>query len=368
MFRIITLCILTIGLSFFRSEPQTKEHKIQIALVIDVSSSMNGLINQTKRQIWKTINKLTKAEKKGDNVTIEFAIGSYGSINFPENGHFFMHAPLSSDLDLISEKIFDLRIGGREEYCGYALKNCLDSLQWSDNKDDLKVIFIAGNESFNSGEIDYSIPCKKASKNHIFINTIYCGDELEGVENFWADGAKRGKGIFMTIDQESTLAITETLWDKKIINYNEKLNSTYIPYGDLGLKHLERQTKQDENAFSLGNAFLRDRIMFKVSDYYKNSNWDLVDAFKEDNEIIKNIRQTDFPQNLRTMSIDKKRKYLQLKLKERNLYKELALIYCKKAEEILENTRAETSMNLTLDNQIIDTIIEQGKLKNFEFK
>ncbi len=40
---------------------------VQIAMLLDTSSSMNGLINQTKNQLWSIVNELTSSEKDGDN-------------------------------------------------------------------------------------------------------------------------------------------------------------------------------------------------------------------------------------------------------------------------------------------------------------
>jgi hypothetical protein len=39
---------------------------------------------------------------------------------------------------------------------------------------DLKLIYIAGNEPFNQGPIDYKKVCEIASAKGIFVNTIYC--------------------------------------------------------------------------------------------------------------------------------------------------------------------------------------------------
>ncbi len=42
--------------------PQQKESKIQIAILLDTSSSMDGLIEQAKSQLWKIVNQAAGAK------------------------------------------------------------------------------------------------------------------------------------------------------------------------------------------------------------------------------------------------------------------------------------------------------------------
>ena len=325
-------------------------------------------MNQAKGQLWRMVSQLSTVEKKGEKVTLQIALGSFGNSDHEESGHFKLHTPLTTDLDLLSEQLFMLKIGGSEEYCGYALQATLDSLDWSESDKDLQIIFIAGNEQFSLGAVSYSKACKQASKRHIIINTIYCGEEQEGIDNLWADAAKRGKGKYLTISLDSMVKLTETLWDKKIIRYSDKLNSTYVPFGANGEKLMKRQVRQDENALLLGNAFLRDRVMFKISDHYYNASWDLVDAYAQDSTILQKLKPYDLPEHLKNMSNAQRGKYLQQQQEKRALYKEGAAVYCERAVEHLQISTGVTDLTLTLDNTIIETIKEQGKKRDFYFQ
>ena len=53
----------------------TKTKKIQIALLLDTSNSMDGLIDQAKSQLWTIVNELAKA--KCDNTYAELQIALY---------------------------------------------------------------------------------------------------------------------------------------------------------------------------------------------------------------------------------------------------------------------------------------------------
>ena len=46
-------------------QAKEEENRIQVALLLDTSNSMDGLIEQAKTQLWKIVNELTSAEQKG---------------------------------------------------------------------------------------------------------------------------------------------------------------------------------------------------------------------------------------------------------------------------------------------------------------
>ena len=47
--------------------------RVQIAILLDTSNSMDGLINQAKEQLWKIVNEFTLAKQKGKRPIIEVA-------------------------------------------------------------------------------------------------------------------------------------------------------------------------------------------------------------------------------------------------------------------------------------------------------
>ena len=110
-----TLVIL-IALSFlipcsaFQSESHfktTRAPKIQLALLLDTSNSMDGLIDQAKSQLWNIVNELARAKCGIDRPELQIALYEYGNDNLPySEGHIRMVTPLTSDLDEISKDLF----------------------------------------------------------------------------------------------------------------------------------------------------------------------------------------------------------------------------------------------------------------------
>ncbi|NQT51287.1 VWA domain-containing protein, partial [bacterium] len=136
---------------------------IQLAILLDTSNSMDGLIAQAKTQLWKIVNEFISAKRGGQSPELHVALYEYGnnSISAGE-AHIRMVLPLTTDLDKVSEELFALKTNGGQEYCGAVIQAATGSLAWSQDNGDLKVIFIAGNEPFTQGKVSYQTACKAA--------------------------------------------------------------------------------------------------------------------------------------------------------------------------------------------------------------
>src|SRR5690606_26228497 len=134
----------------------TNKQFIKVALLLDTSNSMDGLIDQAKAQLWEIVNELSYAKCDDAKPNLQIALYEYGNDNLNANEGFIRQVlAFSSDLDEISKQLFSLTTNGGLEYCGEVIQTSLSQLDWGSNPDDLKLIFIAGNELFTQGEISY---------------------------------------------------------------------------------------------------------------------------------------------------------------------------------------------------------------------
>ncbi len=263
------------------------ENLIQVALLLDTSGSMEGLIEQAKSQLWQILNNLSQAERNGSEPNIEIALYHYGNAEISEaSGYVQQLLPFTSDFDAVSEALFRLRTNGGEEYCGKAIKTALEDLEWSAGEDQLRLLFIAGNEGFDQGPVSFQKMCRKAKNQGIVVNTIFCGESLYGIQMGWQQGALIAGGHYANINHNMATDFIETPYDEEISQLNLRLNSTYIPFGKLGLDKQKNQQAQDANAFSYSLANVASRACFKASSNYVNTSWDLVDAFEADSTVI----------------------------------------------------------------------------------
>lgn len=72
--------------------------KIQVALLLDTSSSMDGLIEQAKSRLWNIVNMLTTLKYNGKAPQIELSCTNTEMTEFPKN-YIRKVAPLTQDLD-----------------------------------------------------------------------------------------------------------------------------------------------------------------------------------------------------------------------------------------------------------------------------
>lgn len=287
------------------------ENLIQVALLLDTSSSMEGLIEQAKSQLWQILNNLGQAERNGAGPKIEIALYHYGNTEISEaSGYVQQLLPFTSDVDAVSEALFQLRTNGGEEYCGMAIKTALQDLAWSNGEDQLRLLFIAGNEGFDQGPVSFQRICRKAKDQGIVVNTIFCGESLQGIQMGWQQGALIAGGHYANIDHNLATDFIETPYDEEISQLNIRLNNTYIPFGKLGLNKQQNQQAQDANAFSYSLANAASRACFKASSNYVNTSWDLVDAFEADSTVLQ--KQLELAEEYQNLS----RTRLRLKIKE----------------------------------------------------
>ena len=129
--------ILLVSLStnlFSNQIPESKLFKnntIQLALLLDTSNSMDGLIDQAKSQLWKIVNELATSKKDGKAVELNVALYEYGKDAIPsQEAHLRNIVPFTQDLDKISDELFRLKTNGGQEYCGKVILDAVNNLQW----------------------------------------------------------------------------------------------------------------------------------------------------------------------------------------------------------------------------------------------
>src|SRR6186713_2128025 len=90
--------------------------KIQAAVLLDVSNSMDGLIEQAKAQLWNMVSVMGKAKCDGVSPQIEIALYEYGrSSNSVTDGYVKQINGFMSDLDQLSQNLFKLTTNGGDE-------------------------------------------------------------------------------------------------------------------------------------------------------------------------------------------------------------------------------------------------------------
>lgn len=348
------------------------KNRIQIALLLDTSNSMDGLIDQAKTQLWKVVNTFIDAERGGEAPFVEVALYEYGNNgNAVGNDWIRLVSPLTRDLDDLSAKLFALKTNGGEEYCGAVIQRSLGDLAWDPDKKTYKAIFIAGNEPFTQGRVDARSASKEALAKGIIINTIHCGNRQQGIDGAWHDGAALGGGDFLVIDQDKVVAHIDAPQDKRIAELSLNLNETYLGYGARRAEAAEMQKKADTDALANNEKGAHvQRAITKSSSNYSNASWDLCDAVKEKQVDITKLKPEELPENLRGKTPEELQKAIdEATAKRAEIQKEIKELNSQREAHIADELKKQAaSGDKSLDQAMIQATREQASKVGYSFK
>ena len=372
MLKVITLLFLGFSVASYATDPIKKNKKkqtIKVALLLDTSNSMDGLINQAKAQFWEIVNELSYAKYGIQKPDLKIALYEYGNSGLESaDGYIRQVLSFSSDLDEISEKLFSLTTNGGSEYCGQVINSSVKGLKWGANKEDLRLLFIAGNEPFTQGKIDYKEAIADAKERDILINTIFCGDYNQGISGMWQDGAKLGGGDYMTINHNKKVVHIVTPYDSEIIILNKKLNKTYIYFGSLGRSKYANQSVQDGNANKIAAEVSIKRAVSKSNRLYNNAGWDLVDKSEKEEIDYSKIKRSQLPKNLQKLSDSELKKYVETQKNKRSEIKAKINELNKKRRAYVAKKQQESMKKNELESVMIKAIKKQAMKKNYSWE
>ncbi|MBT3586321.1 MAG: hypothetical protein HN509_15545 [Halobacteriovoraceae bacterium] len=389
-----------------------------IAILLDTSGSMQGLINQVRDGLWQTLNNLGEIKKDGEVAELKLALFEYGSGIVPAEANFMqMLSPLTTDHTVIAEKLFATKASGSQEYSGQAIQLAADSLDFSSLLDDFKSIVIAGNETIKQGSVDALEAALAAKEQDILVNTIFAGaqtiqvfpngggtwgggfgcrtrfcptpipapvpapapapaPEPEFKPNTiyleWKELAKVGGGESLNIDANNAVKHIESPFDDKIILLTEEVNKTYLPYGATGASEYTRMLTLDRQIRSSGNGSYMGWGGYRDGNFgaHTQLNWDLVTASEDPNFDLSAISEEHLPEQLKGKTLAEKKALIKVQSEKRKALKEEIADLQKKRKVYVAEQRQQQNQEEEKDfaaafHQII---LKQLAAKGFQVK
>ncbi len=363
------LCTLAVLFSFLlvpvAADEREAEPGIQMAILLDTSGSMEGLLNQARTELWKVVNDLIFSRRDGKLPYLEIALYEYGNNGLAaETGYIRQCVPFTDDLDKISEELFGLTTNGGDEFCGQVIKRAAEELTWRADERTLKLIYIAGNETFHQGPVEASDALAAARSRDIVVNTVHCA----GGENVgWQEAATLGTGEYISIDQNQRVVHVDAPQDEEIARLGVELNGTYLAYGRAGAEGQQRQMAQDENALQNGQGSGVNRAWSKANPLYDNRAWDLCDGCNLGEVDLESIPVEDLPEEMREMTLEERKKYVADKSAERAGIQERINALVAAREQFVAEALASMEQEDTLGQALIGTVRAQAGEKGYTF-
>jgi len=341
---------------------------VDLAICLDTSGSMRGLISSAKQKLWAVVNELATAKPRP---ILRVALYQYGNNGLkPDTGWVQQLCPLTDDLDTVYEKLFPLTTHGGTELVARVVRAAAGELEWSTEKNALKIIFVAGNEPATQ-DTTYKLQdtCRETIGKGIIINTIFCGPAATGRRTGWKDAADWADGQYASIDQNRGTVAILTPYDKELAKLSAELNTTYIPYGDRGRRGLLNQSKQDVNSGTMGAPASAERAVAKASAVYHNAAWDLVDALKDGKIDLAEAKAEDLPEPMRKMTVEQRKAHVAQHAKRRaEIQAKIRKLNAQRAEHVKKEMAARgLSEKAALDAALRSAIRVQATQKGFVF-
>jgi hypothetical protein len=322
--------------------------KAEVAILLDTSGSMQGLINQVRDGLWDTLNNLGEIKKNGEVADLKLALYEYGSgVVSAEANYIQMLVPLTTDHMVVAEKLFATQAKGSEEYSGMAIDMATKDLAFSSSMDDFKSILLAGNETIYQGPVEPLVASKAALDHGILVNTIYAGSQTKPVYNPLPRGgghhgggtcrnwsctalghaplvssstdtetelnpeyaeykllASAGGGMTLNIDHQNSIPHIESPYDQEIIKVTEAITETYLPYGSNGQSEYTRMRNLDRSVRGAGDGSYIGWGGYRSGSYGEStiSSWDLVSAYRKETLDLASIKEKYLPKKLQGLS------------------------------------------------------------------
>src|SRR4051794_19740300 len=136
--------------------------RVEVVFCLDTTGSMGGLIDGAKQKIWSLCNQIV-----GGKPTPELKVGL---VAYRDRGDAYITkvTDLTADLDAIHETLMSFKADGggdTPESVNEALYVALNNIQWSSDKNALRIIYLVGDAPPHmdyANDTPYTVSCREA--------------------------------------------------------------------------------------------------------------------------------------------------------------------------------------------------------------
>lgn len=346
--------------------PAVRKPKVEIVFALDTTGSMGGLIEGAKRKIWSIANEVQKAQQKPE-VRI-------GLVAYRDRGDAYVTqtTDLTTDLDKVYETLMALRADGggdTPEDVNAALDAALTRMQWSEDKDTLKMIFLVGDAPPHmdyDGQVRWQETAKKAVRKNIYVNTVQCGVDPE-TRTTWQNIAHAAEGRFAAIAQDGGVSVAvATPYDDELRKLAADLDGTYLEYGERDFRAEKRAVRARAGELATASAppaVAADRAAFKARSGPKAEE-DLVDlaaAKGGAGAALSSLREDALPDELKGKSAEEQKKILDgLAQKRERISKQIAELSKKRDAHVEAERKKSSAAKDGFDSEVVEALHAQA--------
>ena len=328
--------IALMPLAAFAHTDEIKNQKIEVAFVLDTTGSMGDLIAGAKRKIWSIANTIVDINPDAD-----IRMGLVGYRDFQDD-YVVKTVQMTSDIQGMYDQLNKFRAAGggdTREAVNEALNAALEQIQWSQDKDTKRIIYLVGDAP---PHMDYNGPkypelVERANGRDIIINAVQAGNSRQ-TRRVWKHIAGLGQGDYISIPQDGgKVVIIETPFDDDIIILQRKIDQTVLPYG---LKEQRSRIK----AILQNKAEAPGSVVVDSSKYYSSRSskegivsgrGDLIADVANKRLKLDNLSKEVLPEQLKDKTTTEIEEYVNVRLDvRRQLQKQMAALIKKRDNHV----------------------------------
>ncbi len=355
-----------------RSPATQVRPQIEAVFVLDTTSSMSGLIDAAKNNIWSIASSMASAQPAPDM--------RMGLVAFRDRGDAYVTRvlDLSQDLDSMYVSLSDFKAqggGDGPESVNAALHAAVNQVSWSQDTDTYKVIFLVGDAPPHmdyADESQYPEIVRQAQAKGIVINCIQAGNQ-RNTRQVWQQIASLNQGEFFQVEQSGSAVAVHTPFDEKIAALSRELDATKLYYGS---KERRQQLQQKEKASREVFASAPAAVQAKRAEF--NTKAAGADNLFADGELVADVASgrldldavpaAELPAPLLNLSKDEqKAKINKTAAKREQLQQEIAKLG-KQRQDYIAETLEEEAVAQSLDGKIYEAIRSQAGNKGLIYE
>ena len=236
---ILLACLVT------STVPAFAKPVVEVAFVLDTTGSMASLIEGAKRKIWSIA---TTIIDENPGAEIRMGLVAYRDIG---DEYVTRRVELTTDIQDLYARLLELRARGGGDWpesVNEALHEGVTKLVWTQGPDVSRIVFLVGDAPPHmdyAQDVKYPDALKIARERDIVVNAVQAG-EARDTMRVWREIAQMGNGVYIPIPQDGgKVVVIETPYDIEIIELQERLNGTVLPYGPRYKRSsVEQKTRQ----------------------------------------------------------------------------------------------------------------------------
>lgn len=340
---------------------------VEVAFVLDTTGSMGPLIESAKRKIWSIATAIVDANP---NAQIRVGLVAYRDIG---DDYVTKSFDLTTDIQDLYAKLLELRAQGGGDWpesVNEALHVGVTKLAWTQGSEICRIIFLVGDAPPHmdyAQDVKYPEVMRMARERGIVVNAVQAGGARD-TERVWREIAQLGNGRYIPIPQDGGhLVVIETPYDVEIIELQNKINGTVIPYGPRERRgEVERKTRQVTAApvaVATEMAGYLSRNAAASSGAAITGGGDLLNDVATGRQKLAQVKKDELPEDMRKLNPAELQDHVEKQIEVRARYNEqMARLVRQRDQYVLEKEKsAPKSPADSFDRAVADTLNAQIK-------